>query len=124
MTRKMVEMWECPDCGFEMNAIHIDDNGGAHTCPACHEVNARKEVRWFAERMENKLKENDHKGGWGDCDLQYLYTRLGEETKELLNELQAFVYGENNHDKVISEAADIANFAMMIADRVKQFDRI
>ena len=28
----------------------------------------REEVKWFAEQMENKLQENDHKGGWQDCD--------------------------------------------------------
>ena len=122
MTRKMVEIWECPDCGFEMNAIHIDDNEGTHTCPACHEVNARTEVRWFAEQMEAKLKENDHKGGWDSCGIFWLRNRLVEEVKELTRVMEAGHNSESGLDleNIIREAADVANFAMMIADKAKK----
>ncbi|MGE7271378.1 hypothetical protein ACQKK5_07950 [Brevibacillus panacihumi] len=66
----------------------------------------RSEVTWFAEEMEKKLRENDHKGGWEDCDILWLYGRLLEEVDEL-----AAAEG----DDIVREAADVANFAMMIA---------
>jgi len=67
----------------------------------------RKEVMWFARRMELKLRENDHKDHWTGCDFEYLFRRLMEESTELH---AAFL------DDQIDEAADVANFAMMIAD--------
>ncbi|GIO05104.1 hypothetical protein J31TS6_11320 [Brevibacillus reuszeri] len=47
----------------------------------------RDSVKWFAERMETKLQENDHKGGW-------LMLRLKEETGELQAELEKVLRGE------------------------------
>jgi hypothetical protein len=44
----------------------------------------RPEVQAFAEQMELKLMANDHKGGWKDCNLAYLYGCLGEELAELM----------------------------------------
>jgi NTP pyrophosphatase (non-canonical NTP hydrolase) len=111
---KNVQLWECPDCGFRFDAIHADG-----TCPACHEVDTREEVRWFAVQMEAKLKENDHKGGWDNCQYRYLLDRLREEVDELI---QAFWDQEKTTEDIVSEAADVANFAMMIADKTrKQF---
>jgi integrase len=46
-------------------------------------MTARKEVIWFAERMEGKLLENDHKGHWSNCTNAYLKKRLQEEVDEL-----------------------------------------
>jgi len=75
----------------------------------------RPKVRRFAEYMELKLRENEHKPGWQSDPAPGLLRRLREETVELedileLKEspvLRTFVTGE---------AADIANFAMMLAD--------
>ena len=47
------------------------------------DVTCRNSVRWFATKMEAKLAKNDHKGGWGSCELQYLSMRLTQERKEL-----------------------------------------
>ncbi|CAM4275588.1 hypothetical protein BAMA_15255 [Bacillus manliponensis] len=34
--RGKVEMFECPDCGFEFNAVHqTDDEQGGYECPLC-----------------------------------------------------------------------------------------
>lgn len=73
----------------------------------------RPAVRWFAEAMEQKLRENDHKGTWEDCDLGYLLTRLTEERRELTRAIGSPADGA----EILKEAADIANFAMMIADQ-------
>lgn len=74
-------------------------------------VAIRPEVTWFAEQMERKLRENDHKGGWRNDDIGHLNHRLGLEQVELNVALTKGVAEE-----IISEAADVANFAMMVAD--------
>lgn len=76
----------------------------------------RPEVAWFAEIMEKQLKANDHKGGWQDgrCSNDHLMQRLRDEIKEL-EDAQTI-----SPRAIILEAADVANFAMMIADRVKR----
>ncbi len=70
----------------------------------------RKEVKLFAEQMEIALQRNDHKGGWDNCSFEYLFTRLIEEVGEISQ-------AARNGDPITKECADVANFAMMIADR-------
>ena len=94
----------------------------------------RKEVIWFSEQMEKQLKKNDHKSGWKHCKYTYLLERLCEEYKELDD---CFWMPDSRSDMmwlgddvdlkgrftkadVIKECADVANFAMMIADRLRQ----
>lgn len=90
----------------------------------------RPAVKWFAEQMEAKLKANDHKGGWKDCDIKWLYGRLKEETKEfeqLFNERMWSKQGrsasenvslyDTSNEALIKELADIGNFAMMLSDQ-------
>jgi hypothetical protein len=76
-------------------------------------IQIRKAVQWFAEQMEKELKANDYKGGWDSCSEEYLLNRLKEELNEL--ELSPIV----DIDMYISECADVANFAMMLADNAK-----
>jgi NTP pyrophosphatase (non-canonical NTP hydrolase) len=81
----------------------------------------RPTLNWFAKQMEIKLRENDHLCGWKDCTIEWLLSRLGEEVAELEDAMGccsrcgvkriAF-----DAQEVIQEAADVANFAMMIAD--------
>lgn len=71
----------------------------------------RKEVKWFSEKMEQKLQANDHKGGWRDCYLNDLLEGIHKEYRELL---QAVMDG--NIPNIIAESADVANFSMMVAD--------
>ena len=82
-----------------------------------HSKVIRKEVVWFAEQMEARLKENDHKKGWQDCDFLYLQLRLRREYNELRREIMTTE--KKDVDKIISECADIANFCMMIANNFK-----
>lgn len=76
----------------------------------------RDQVKWFAEQMEAKLQENDHKGGWENCSVEYLLNRLNEEAQELFYATET----PNSMETIIREAADVANFAMMIADKARQ----
>lgn len=78
----------------------------------------REPVAWFAKRMEAKLRENDHKGGWQDCSLDWLIERLFQEA----NELWRTINHPSTFEMVIYEAADVANFAMMIADIARRIN--
>ena len=68
----------------------------------------------FALEMERKLKANDHhKSGWEENDNGDLLTRVLDEARELRYEIES---RDPLPERVIEEAADLANFAMMIAD--------
>jgi hypothetical protein len=83
-------------------------------------MNVREPVKWFAEQMENKLKENDHKGGWDSCDIYWLWKRLQDESKELLTAIDLYRDLGADKNNIIKKAADVSNYAMMIADIVRQ----
>jgi hypothetical protein len=66
--------------------------------------------------MERKLSEHDDRNGWlYDCDDagedEVLMDRLLEEVEEMTD--------SDGDDEMINEAADVANFAMMIAERAR-----
>lgn len=71
------------------------------------EAGPRPSVLAFAARMEQKLKANDHKGGWMNEDPLWLMKRLREEC----DELEAAILRDSGYG---GEAADVGNFAMMI----------
>lgn len=66
--------------------------------------------------MEKKLSENNNKGGWGACSFEYLFKRLTEEKKELIEAINK----KRPAYFIWNEAADLANFIMMIADNYEQ----
>jgi NTP pyrophosphatase (non-canonical NTP hydrolase) len=82
----------------------------------------RPEVLAFAQAMEVELRENDGKGGWEDCGTEWLLHRMTEERRELTEAVKrrhAALGATSKRETaaaVLSEAADVANFAMMIAD--------
>lgn len=73
-------------------------------------------VRWFRGRMVQKLRANDHKRGWEDDGYEDLLLRLREETAELARAIRK----NRPPATIIKEAADVANFAMMIADNARR----
>jgi NTP pyrophosphatase (non-canonical NTP hydrolase) len=79
-------------------------------------MNIREEVQWFSQEMEKKLIENDHKAHWSGVPVSYLEMRLKQETEELEEAIKDFHLGKGSTDQIIKEAADVGNFAMMIAD--------
>jgi NTP pyrophosphatase (non-canonical NTP hydrolase) len=69
-----------------------------------------KFVVWrFAGEMQRQLNENCHKRGWHGMSNAWLLMRLTQETRELQRAIKT-----GKH--IVEEAADVANFAMMIAD--------
>lgn len=83
-----------------------------------------KQLAWFVEQMKAKLDKNLHKGGWCSVSTYALYTMLHKEIEELDSAVKAFFveqgFGRDTSFEaahVVEECADIANFAMMLADR-------
>lgn len=72
----------------------------------------RPVVQWFAEQMEERLAANDHKPGWRGDDMDALLSRLADEKVELAQAVEADAPAR----EIAKEAADVANFALMIAD--------
>lgn len=71
----------------------------------------RPEVLHAALTMEMELRNNDHKPGWKSDTARTLYNRLCEESNELANAID-----DDDAEKIRKEAADVMNFAMMVAD--------
>lgn len=69
----------------------------------------RHEVKTFAQCMEHKLAKNDHKSGWENMSNDKLFDLLRKE----VDELEQAIKNEPTLN-IVFEAADIANFAMMI----------
>lgn len=65
----------------------------------------------FSKHMLVKLRLNSHKGGWENETLARMLKRLNDEVVELTEALD-----EGDRVHIIEEAADVANFAMFIAD--------
>ena len=75
-------------------------------------------VERFGKVMVSRLarKKNRRKGEWKDSSIEYLFRRLLEEVSELYATHHEDVSFENF---TAMECADVANFAMMIAERAK-----
>ena len=71
-----------------------------------------KAVGNFSSWMLLKLRSNKHKAHWDTVESPWLLNRLEVELDELRD---ALLTGSNMD--VIKECADVANFAMMIADK-------
>jgi NTP pyrophosphatase (non-canonical NTP hydrolase) len=76
-------------------------------------------VQRFAEAMERKLRDNDHKPGW-QHDIP---ASLVERAREELDELDDAVLCGEDASFILDEAADVANFAMMIAERCEAIEK-
>lgn len=76
----------------------------------------RQYVEDFSKTMEYKLSLNRHKGdreGWLSSTISELIDRLYEEVEEL-----KVAIAKKSHKNIVKEeAADVANFCMMIADK-------
>jgi len=74
-------------------------------------------VPWFADAMAERLDANSHKHGWRDMTPRRLLRRLRQELGELA---RALARDPVDATTVTREAADVANFAAMIADVVRE----
>ena len=75
------------------------------------------EVQKFAEEMEKQLRANEHKGGWEDCTICHLIVELRRNSYELERAALRVDAGlTSSIPSVVRRAANVANFAMMVAD--------
>lgn len=65
----------------------------------------------FVVHMRHKLLLTRHRPHWKNIAIDFLFSRLEEEVRELRASIDA-----GDRKEVVREAADVANFAMMIAD--------
>lgn len=94
-------------------------------------LDARQSVRRFATAMEAQLRKNDSKGadGWLYETYDAMLSRLADESEELKGEIMKLAKIPEDGDatgtleRVVKEAADVANFAMFIADLAYKGDR-
>lgn len=109
----------CPRCGFGW-AEALPQFPDQPVTPAIPHV--RPEVWRFALLMERELARHDDRPGWKHTDPNWLFTRLLEEAEELrqtmidLGGRGGAGARERAEERIGPEAADIANFAMFIAD--------
>lgn len=80
-------------------------------------------VVMFAMFMMEKLRQNSHKAHWSTVDHKYLLRRVHNEYIELMGALSDLYSSKDPiknevelREAIIRECADVANFAMMIAD--------
>lgn len=79
-------------------------------------------LKWFVEKMRGKLAlpKNQAKGDWRIEDVERLYDKLDDELDELADAI--FIIRSNSRERteeIIKEAADVANLAMMVADKAR-----
>lgn len=68
------------------------------------------DIRRFVDAMLYKLEKNAHKGKWDDLSVDRAFELLELEVAELKAEIGG------NAVKTLLESADVANFALMIAN--------
>lgn len=84
--------------------------------PVVSREDLRPEVLAFAHLMERQLRANDHKPGWKGHAPHDLAVRMFQEATEATWAIADWKDGTGDTQSVGTEAADVANFAMMIAD--------
>jgi hypothetical protein len=68
------------------------------------------DFRRFVDAMKYKMRRNAHKGRWEDIGLIEALTLLNKEVEEL-----RIAIIEGNMVEILLEAADVANFAMIVS---------
>jgi NTP pyrophosphatase (non-canonical NTP hydrolase) len=79
-----------------------------------HWVVDHQAVQDFGNDMYKKLRDNADKAHWNTVSIDWLLNRMCDELEELRD-----ACSDGSSADIISECADVANFAMMIADNVR-----
>jgi phosphoribosyl-ATP pyrophosphohydrolase len=102
--------------GIDFGIAPKIDVSGVDFKPYRPKPSMRAVVKWFAEQMHRKLTENRHKKfSWRKESGHSLFRKLRKECVELEEAME-----RRDKDDIIKECADVANFAMMIADNAKR----
>lgn len=77
----------------------------------------------FLSDMDEKLRDNIHKGHWAETDIVKLFYMTHDELDELEHEIDRMTKGDASNEvlwNIVYECADVANYAMMIASNAKR----
>ena len=113
----------------ELNELLVDVQNGEIDCNQCRDIiydliteaiahqcaQPRPAVQKFAEQMEKVLQEHEDKGGWDQMNPFDLLPTLKQQVCDLEEAMD-----DGADDQAIKEATDVANYAMMIADIIKE----
>jgi NTP pyrophosphatase (non-canonical NTP hydrolase) len=79
-----------------------------------------EKINWFSnDVMRKKLIDNAYKGRWDGYSPEWMFEKLIVEVSELFNALIRY-NNKNDYKKIIMEAGDINNFALIIADLINE----
>lgn len=131
ITRTSLVYWREGECTFEEAAAAVAYDASTAVERMTEALIAAKRessdgllgawptVTLFSVAMRRKLEANRHKDGWEtgnlSSDLSHLMGRLQDEISELRLSVAT---SDLDPGAVLDECADVANFAMMIADVV------
>ncbi len=112
--------WVCTKCQTEnSDTVHFCTRPWClqqnPSVPQAVTVYLRERLFDFAHVMEFKLRKNDHKTEWTKMPTELLLRRLQGEALELEIALQY-----ETPEDAMKEAADVANFAFFIYDRLRK----
>lgn len=89
-------------------------------------VRYQKCLEWFRRQMDGKLAENVRKPHWNQSSIGFLMAEFENEKRELDHEVWTFeaagdaLMRQQALQRMIREAADVANFCMMVADSARR----
>ena len=81
-------------------------------------VQRREALQKFVDKMEEKLRKNDHKANWRDKPIEALFKLMLLEVEEFKVHHEFFTVAESR-----PELVDIANFALIVWDRLGMLDQ-
>jgi hypothetical protein len=82
-------------------------------------------VKEFKADMERRLDENKTRCGWSECDHEYLLDGIRKNVADIERFFIAYRMCKTDEMKeefsksVIDASADVSNYAMMIADNIR-----
>ena len=76
------------------------------------------DITAFVDVMIEKLHKNRHKGHWNHVSLHKAVECIIDETKELIEAIR-----NNDLEEIHREAADVANFALIVSSVVHRRNR-
>ena len=79
--------------------------------PELNELGIGPDLQRFFDAMIYKLRRNASKGRWENFPIEAAFQRLDEERQEL-----DVAIATHSTSEVLMEAADVANFALIIAN--------
>lgn len=77
---KQVDIWECSECGFEMNSVHasnVEDN--PEDCPSCNESRLEVENKRLRAALDFYANKVNHGGVHSPVFLD-----MGQRAREVL----------------------------------------